>query len=253
MTYTEQLFSLKGKVAIVTGGARGNGRAISEALSLSGAIVVIIDILEEEAQSLSGVLNCDYYICDITSNEQLEEMVKYVIDQHNKIDILVNNAGISLGQKFEDYSDEKWDSTYRVNLKAPFKLSQLVARQMIRQKSGSIINISSLNADLAFPENPAYVACKGGLKQLTKAIAYDLGKYGIRANNITPGYMLTSMTMNSWLNPVKRRQRADRSLLGRWGKPSDLAGAAVFLASDASSFITGLDLFVDGGWSTKGI
>ena len=253
MSYIEDLFSLDGKVSIVTGAARGNGKAILEALSHAGSTVVAVDVLKEEVESTSEELGCDFYICDITSEEELQAMVAHVIRRHEKIDVLVNNAGVTHGQKFEDYSCDKWELTYEVNLKAPFRLSQMVSKHMIKRKSGSIINISSLNSDLAFPDNPAYMASKGGLKQLTKSAAYDLGKYGIRANNIVPGYMLTSMTMNSWGNPEKRKQREDRSLLGRWGASSDLAGASVFLASDASSFVTGQDLFVDGGWSVKGI
>ena len=120
-------------------------------------------------------------------------------------------------------------------------------------RSGSIINITSLNSDLAFPDNPAYVSSKGALKQLTKSTAYDFGKYGVRANNIAPGYMLTSMTQKSWSDPNKRKQRSERSILNRWGKPEDLAGAVIFLSSHASNFITGQDIFVDGGWSIKGI
>jgi len=247
MTYVEKLFSLAGKVAIVTGAGRGNGRAMANALKHASATVVGVDILNNSSDGW------DYYRCDITSAAELDKMVQYVINKYKRIDILVNNAGVSCGQPFEEYSEENWDLTHDVNVKAPFRLSQLVAPHMIDQKAGSIINITSLNAELAFPENVAYVASKGGLKQLTKAIAYDLGKYGIRANNVAPGYMRTTMTEKSWNDPSKRKERETRSLLGRWGSPKDLTGAIVFLASDASSFITGQDLFVDGGWSVKGI
>jgi NAD(P)-dependent dehydrogenase (short-subunit alcohol dehydrogenase family) len=251
MTYIEELFSLEGKVAIVTGAARGNGKAIAEAFRAAHAAVVAVDILD--TPDTLRIPECEYYKCDLTADEQLVELVGRVADKYGRIDVLVNNAGVSYGQEFENYSKEKWDLTYKVNLRAPFLLSQLVAEEMKRNSSGSIINITSLNSELAFPDNPAYVTTKGALKQLTKATAYDLGKYGIRANNIAPGYMLTSMTKNSWNDPVKREERKNRTLLGRWGKSSDLAGAAVFLASDASSFVTGQDLFVDGGWSIKGI
>ena len=119
------------------------------------------------------------------------------------------------------------------------------------ENGGSIVNITSLNSELAFPNNPAYVSMKGGLKQLTKSLALDLGKYNIRVNNIGPGYIKTNMTKNSWKN--KRQEIEDRTILGRWGEPKDLIGTAVFLLSPASDYITGQDIYVDGGYLTKGM
>ncbi len=121
----------------------------------------------------------------------------------------------------------------------------------MKATGGSIINITSLNAELAFPDNPAYVAFKGGLKQLTKSLALDLGKYNIRVNNIGPGYMRTNMTKKGWAN--NRKLIEDRTILGRWGTPDDLIGTAIFLLSSASSYITGQDIYVDGGYLTKGL
>ena len=120
-------------------------------------------------------------------------------------------------------------------------------------RPGSIINITSLNSELAFPDNPAYVTFKGALKQMTKSFALDLGKHGIRCNNIGPGYIRTNMTKQSWSDPIRRKQREDKTALGRWGKPSDLCGVVIFLASDASGYITGQDIYVDGGWMIKGL
>ena len=181
-------------------------------------------------------------------------MIDYVLNFYSKIDILVNNAGVSFGdQSFETYSSENWERTYQVNLKAPFELIQMVTESMKKEGLGSIINITSLNAELAFPGNPAYIASKGGLRQLTKSAAYDLAKYGIRANNIAPGYMRTAMTEKSYNDPKMHTDRKNRTLLGRWGTSEDLVGAAIFLASDASSYITGQDIYVDGGWSIKGL
>jgi len=116
-----------------------------------------------------------------------------------------------------------------------------------------IINITSLNSELAFLDNPAYVAFKGALKQLTKSLALDLGKYGIRVNNVGPGYFRTNMTKKSWEDPEKNKARCDRTVLGRWGEPKDLAGTIIFLCSNASSYITGQDIYVDGGWLIKGL
>jgi NAD(P)-dependent dehydrogenase (short-subunit alcohol dehydrogenase family) len=142
-----------------------------------------------------------------------------------------------------DYDISDWDATYKVNLLAPYRIMQKVARSMVHKKSGSIINITSLASEFGFPGNPAYVAFKGALKQLTKAAACDLASYGIRVNSIGPGYIRTNMT----------NQRTDRTMLGRWGESKDLIGAVIFLSSDAASYITGQDLYVDGGWTAKGL
>ena len=246
MSYIEDLFSLQDKVAIVTGTARGNGRAIAEGLINAGAIVIAIDIIEHE-------LDCQTVKCDILNFNEISKIVDSTIERYGKIDILVNNAGVSLGSKSDTYPDNLWEKTLAVNVSAPFRLTNLVAKSMKDNGSGSIINITSLNAELAFPKNPAYMASKGALKQLTKSLAYDLGQYGIRANNIGPGYIKTAMTDKSWNDSKMHSERRDRTILGRWGHPEDLIGAVIFLASNASSFVTGQDLYVDGGWLTKGL
>ena len=157
--------------------------------------------------------------------------------------------------KFSDNVDKVKVSieTYNVDLKAPYVLSKMVAEEMKKKSNGSIINITSLNSELAFPDNPAYITMKGGLKQLTKSLAYDLGKHNIRVNNVGPGYMKTNMTKKSWSDPKTYEERKNKTVLQRWGKPSDLIGITVFLASDASSYITGQDIYVDGGWLIKGL
>ena len=239
------MFSLKEKVAIVTGSARGNGNAIAKALSLAGAEVVGLDIYS------AAIADFAQYNCDITDEYIVDSILKSIVKKHSHIDILVNNAGITHSHDFLEYPEHLWDKTYMVNLKAPFRLMQKAAKSM--GQGGSIINITSLNAELAFPDNPAYVAFKGALKQLTKSAALDLAKYGIRVNNVAPGYFKTDMTKGSWNDPDKRKEKSDRTMLGRWGEPSDLAGISIFLASDASSYITGQDIYVDGGWTAKGL
>lgn len=247
MSYIEDLFSLKGKVAIVTGAARGNGGAIAVGLQNAGATVVAVDIIPSENKEIQT------YFCDITQNDSLEELVESTLKKYNKIDILVNNAGISLGSEEELYPTENWDRTMAVNLTAPFSLTKMVLEPMIKNGGGSIINITSLNAELGFPDNPAYIASKGGLKQFTKSIAYDFGKYNIRANNVGPGYMHTAMTNKSWNDTEMHEQRKSRTLLGRWGQSSDLIGTIIYLSSNASSYVTAQDLYVDGGWLAKGL
>ena len=247
MSYIEELFSLEGRVAVVTGASRGNGAAIAIGLQKAGATVVAIDIIPSENKEI------ETHLCDITQKKDLEELVENILNSYSRIDILVNNAGISLGTDQKVYPTEKWDKTMAVNLTAAFNLMNLVLEPMKNSGGGSIINITSLNAELAFPGNPAYMASKGALRQLTRSAAYDLAPYGIRANNIAPGYMKTAMTEKSYNNHQLYEARQSRTILGRWGAPADLAGAAIFLASSASSYITGQDLYVDGGWSIKGL
>jgi len=240
--FLKKLFSLEGKIAVVTGASGGNGAAIANGLKGAGAHVYNFDIK-------GGNSNIEFIECDITDEEKLEHHIKNIVEEHGRIDILVNNAGVTCG----GYSAESWDKTYNVNLKAPYVLSRIVGEYMKEQTGGVIINITSLNSELAFPNNPAYIATKGGLKQLTKSLAYDLGRYNVRVNNVGPGYMKTEMTRGSWSNPVVYEERENKTVLQRWGEPSDLIGIAVFLASEAASYITGQDIYVDGGWLIKGL
>jgi len=258
MTYLEEMFSLAGRQAVVTGAARGNGRAIAEGLLKSGAEVVLVDLAGDQLdQTVLELRNLGLPAagepCDLAVEDQVKELGKRIAESLPQVSILVNNAGITLPARFLDYPIEHWDATYRVNLKAPFLLSQSLAPLLGRSGDGVILNITSLNAELAFPGNPAYVAFKGALRQLTKAMALDLAELGIRVNSIGPGYIRTSMTQGSWEDADRRSDRAKRTMLGRWGEPEDLAGVAVFLASKAASYITGQDIYVDGGWLAKGL
>lgn len=228
------LFSVINKVIIVTGSSGGNGSAIADGLEGSGAIVVRVDLPEY----------------DITNKKDLDKLVEKSLYYNGEINGLVNCAGVTFGNELFDYTDEDWNKTYEVNLKAPYELSRIVAKYM-KEKGGSIINITSLNSELGFPNNPAYVSTKGGLKQLTKSLAVDLGKYNIRVNNLGPGYIKTNMTKLGWKN--SRKKIEDRTILGRWGEPSDLVGTTIFLLSEASSYITGQDIYVDGGYLIKGL
>tara|TARA_B100000408_G_C10287547_1_gene218801 strand:- start:446 stop:1225 length:780 start_codon:yes stop_codon:yes gene_type:complete len=258
MSYLKSLFSLDNKISIVTGSARGNGKAISEALLRSGSIVVMVDVLKKELlqtekEFLSKNLPAASYVCDITKKDQILKLGKYIRKKFGMLDILVNNAGISISDSVLTYSEKNWEKTYQVNLKAPFFLSQECAKIMKKKKSGVIINITSINAEFAFPDNPSYQVTKAGLKQLTKSLALDLAKFGIRVNSVGPGYFRTSMTKKSWDNLKKRKKIRESTILKRWGVPKDLEGVIVFLASDSSEYITGQDIYIDGGWSAKGI
>lgn len=250
-------FSLTGKVAIVTGAARGNGRAIAEGLLGAGATVYFVDKLAselEEAVVAQKNPKAKVFVADLSVRAELDLIPSTVYKNEGRINILVNNAGITSVQSSESHAEEDWDRVILINLKAPFLLSQAVARLMIEKgNSGSIINITSLGAELGLGSVPGYTASKGGLKQLSKTLAADWAKYNIRVNSIGPGYMRTDMTKKSYSDPELKKSRDNRIMLGRWGEPEDLAGPAVFLASDASSYITGQDIYVDGGWLAKGV
>jgi NAD(P)-dependent dehydrogenase (short-subunit alcohol dehydrogenase family) len=258
MKYLDELFSLQGKIAIVTGAARGNGKAIAEALLKAGASVAMVDVDGEGVQASAAEfrnqsLDADPYRCDLADASDIGRLVTEIVSSRKSVDVLVNNAGVTFSHPLLEYPDDAWDKTYQVNLRAVFLLSRAVGKEMVKRGTGSIINITSLNAEMAFPANPAYMACKGGLRQLTKSLALDLGPHGVRANNVGPGYFVTDMTKGSWNDPERRRQRTGHTVLGRWGEPRDLAGVVIFLASEASAYVTGQDIYVDGGWLIKGL
>ena len=250
-------FNLENKTVVVTGSARGNGLAIASGLYESGANIVITDKLKSELEKSSFRFDpsrCINVLTDINSKTGREKLIKTTIKKFKKIDGLINNAGISISKSSETYKEKDWNKTINTNLSSVFYLSQTVAKTMIKNKvGGSIINVTSLAASFGMPNNPAYVASKGGLRYLTKAMAVDWGIYNIRVNNLCPGYIKSQMTNKSFNNLSTRKKRSDRTILNRWGNSNDLVGAAIFLISDASNYITGIDLEIDGGWSAKGL
>lgn len=247
-----KLFSLSEKMAIVTGTSRGNGATIARALLAAGAFVYCIQRTATPENTIENP-NAKTYTVDVTDSQNLAKVVNSIAEEAGGIDILVNNAGITIGNPSENYTMEDWDKTFNTNLRAVFVLSQLVAAHMAKKKTGVIVNITSINAEQGFPGNPAYVSSKGGLKQLSKALAFDFAKYGIRVNNLGLGYFQTDMTKKSFNDPELKKQRDQRILLNRWGESSDLVGPILFLCSDASKYMTGQDLYIDGGWLAKGL
>ena len=249
------IFSIKDKVVIVTGAARGNGRAIAEGFLEYGAIVYFFDILEdvESIVELAKTSKAHSVVGDIRNKTDIDRLVSAVVKENGCIDVLVNNVGVSLSSDDDCYNEDVWNRTFEINLRGPFLLSSKVAEVMKKKRNGSIINITSLGAELGFPGNPSYVASKGGLKQLSKAMARDLSKFNIRVNNVCPGYMRTAMTEKSYNDPVLREERTKRIMLNRWGESRDLVGPCIFLASEGAMYITGIDLPVDGGWLANGL
>lgn len=246
----EDLFSIENKVIIVTGSGRGIGNKLSKGLAEQNAVVYAIDkkFSKKVPKELSSKVT--QIKCDITDSKEIETTFKKIFRKEKKIDVLVNNAGISLASQKKDelYSNNDWIRTLNVNLTGSFYCSKESVKYMLKQKNGSIINITSINAELGFPRNPAYNASKGGLKMLGKAFAKDWSRFGIRVNNIGPGYIRTDMTSKRFANKKFRLERQNQTLLGRWGEPDDLIGPCIFLASDASRYMTGQDLYIDGGW-----
>ena len=239
---------LIGKKAIVTGGFRGNGKAIAMGMKEQGADVTVFDVMDGADSPFR------YYRVNLRDKAALKQAYEKAVEDNGIYDILVNNAGITKGMPAQDYTFDAWEATLDVNLTVPFLLSQMFAKSLIGAgKPGSIINITSLSAKYGFPNNPAYCASKGGLRVLGRQLALDWGKYGIRVNNVSPGYVRTSMTSGSYNDPVLYEERTRRMIFDRWAEPEDLAGACIFLASSLSEYITGQDIIVDGGWEAKGL
>ena len=235
----------KNSLVVVTGAAKGNGKAIAKALEQSGASVVRVDVLELEK-------NEQNFVGEVVDENLISKVVNYCSEQKYETLSLINNAGVTFPHEYP-YPSEYWDKTIDVNLSAPFQWIEAFIPLLKKVSNSSIINITSLGAELAFPKNPAYIASKGGLKMLTKFYAKSLGRYGVRANNIAPGYIVTDMTNASYSNEKTKANREAHTLLGRWGEPSDIADVCLFLCSDESRYITGQDICVDGGWTANGL
>jgi len=250
-------FRLDGRVAIVTGGARGLGKAMAIALAQAGASIVIADRNIEEAQKTANDLQKEgsetmAIQIDVTQPEQVEQMVHAIVEKFHTIDVLLNNAGIPLNGNAEDTEFADWQRIMDVNLNAVFLVSKAVGRIMIQQKKGSIINISSMSGIIVnTPLNQAaYNTSKAGVIMLTKSLAVEWAKHNIRVNTIAPGYMKTEMTRASFEEDGETvRTWINLTPMKRLGTPDDLQGIALYLASDASSFATGGVFTVDGGYT----
>lgn len=245
-------FSLKGKIALVTGATQGLGYTLARGLSRQGAMVIIsarnVEKLDSAlARFTQEGINAKGYLFDVTKQPEIDETIKRINSEFGKIDILVNNAGIQYRAPMEEFPGEMWDAVINTNLSSIYRVSKAVVPGMIRQKAGKIINICSLMSEVARNSISAYTAAKGGVKTLTRSMATEWAKHNIQINGIGPGYFETEMTDAL----VKDTQFSDwlckRTPAGRWGNPEELVGLLVFLASDASSFVNGQVIYVDGG------
>ncbi len=250
-------FKLDDKVALVTGGNRGIGRAIVEGLAEAGADIVNLSRGESPDQiqdSVKGLGRRFLHIqCDLgkASVDHLQNIINQVVDVMGQLDILVNNAGIIPRAPALEYSEDDWDNVLQVNLKAAFFLAQAAARVMMRQGSGKIINLGSVLTFQGGIFVPSYTAAKHGIAGISKALANEWAAHNINVNTIAPGYIETDVTQPLIQDKARYKALLARIPAGRWGTPDDLKGLAVFLASDASNYINGATIAIDGAWLAR--
>ena len=250
-----ELFSLVGKVAVVVGGSRGLGKGIATGFAKAGAAVVLASRNQEEldiaAKDIRNRTKADVIgiVLDISSTESIQQFVEKVTTEKGCIDILVNSAGLNIRKKALDFTENDWDNVMNIQLKYVFFMNQAVARHMIAKEiKGKIINVASLTSVLGLKNMIAYCCAKGGIVQMTKALANEWAEFGINVNAIGPGYYETEMTKPLLDNPQVKEAMIEKIPQKRLGLPEDLVGTALLLASDASTYITGQVIYVDGGW-----
>jgi NAD(P)-dependent dehydrogenase (short-subunit alcohol dehydrogenase family) len=244
-------FGLQGRTAIITGGAQGIGEACARRLVADGAAVVLADLDDARGTALANELGGTYVHCDVGDKAQVDALVARALQVHGRIDILVNNAGIFRAAEFLDVTEADFDAVLRVNLKGSFLVGQAVAREMAKAGKGAIINMSSVNGTLTIPTISSYNVSKGGINQLTRVMALSLADKGVRVNAVAPGTIATELAAKAVLTSDDARARImSRTPMKRLGAPSEIADAVAYLASDASSYVTGEILVVDGGRMT---
>jgi len=247
-------FTLQGKTALITGAARGIGKAIAEVFSHQKANVILVDI-DREVITTAAALSSDTtknlpIIADVTKNADLEKIRNESFKVFPRIDILVNNAGVAFLDDAENLPEASWDATMAVNLKAPFMLSQVIGKEMIKQKKGKIINIASQAGVVALDKHVAYCTSKAGIIGMTKVLALEWAEYGITVNAIAPTVILTELGQKAWAGEVGEAMKK-KIPLRRFGYPEEVAAAALYLAVDASNLVTGETLVIDGGYTIQ--
>lgn len=248
------LFDLSGKVALITGGNVGLGQGIALALAEAGADIAVAGISPAtETAARVRVLGrrCINIEANLISVEPVQRMIEETIDEYGRFDILVNNAGLIRRADAVDFSEQDWDDVMNVNIKSAFFLCQAAGRHFIANGGGKIVNIASMLSFQGGIRVPSYTASKSGIAGITRLLANEWGGKGVNINAIAPGYMATDNTAQLRADPKRNKAILDRIPAGRWGTPSDLAGAAVFLASRASDYVNGAIIPVDGGWLAR--
>jgi gluconate 5-dehydrogenase len=250
------LFSLKNRTALITGGSSGIGEAMAHAFGLAGAEVILVArreslLVEAVAKLTQAGIKASYFVADLETIAAAEQLGHTVLAKHPTVDIVVNAAGINLRESFDQVSASTWERQINLQLSTPFFLTQAFAPRMKEQQWGRIINIASLQSYRAFPNSAPYGAAKGGILQLTRAIAQEWSKHGITCNAIGPGFFPTALTAPVFANPELVQLHASRTAVGRNGKLEDLYGLAIFLASDASAYLTGQTIMLDGGYTSS--
>jgi gluconate 5-dehydrogenase len=246
------LFGLSGRTALITGSSGGIGLTMARALCEAGASVILNGRDDRRLANAQAKLAAEGYevgvsVFDVTKSEEINDAIAAILHEHGRIDVLVNNAGIQHRAPLQAFPEEAFRRVIDTNLTSAFLVGQAAARGMIERGEGNIINVCSVQSELARPSIAPYAASKGGLKMLTKGMALDWGRYGIRVNGLAPGYFKTDLNNALIADDKFTGWLEQRTPLGRWGEVAELAGAAVFLASAASSFVTGHILYVDGG------
>lgn len=242
-----QLFSIKDKLVIISGCSSGIGLEIAKGFVENGARVIGISRSNPE----QNIQFHDFFKCNINDEEKVEALASEMKQKKIHIDSLLNIAGVSIPNSTLNKEITRFDMTFNTNVRSMYNLINQFKPYFL--SGSSIINFSSIGGKLGFPNNPSYCASKGAVISLSRALSNDLGPFNIRVNSIVPGYFHTKMTAMSYSNLKEKKIREERTMLGRWGKLNEILGAAIFLASDASSYITGSEITIDGGWSSKGL
>jgi NAD(P)-dependent dehydrogenase (short-subunit alcohol dehydrogenase family) len=241
-------YGLQGRVCLITGAAQGIGAACARRFAREGAPLVLADIDDARGQALAQELGAQYVHCDVGDKSQVDALMAQAMARHGRIDVLVNNAGIFRAADFLDVSEADFDAVLRVNLKGAFLVGQAVARVMAAAGRGAIVNMSSVNGVLAIPTIASYNVSKGGLNQLTRAMALALAERGVRVNAVAPGTIATELAAQAVLTSEEARTRIlSRTPMKRLGQPEEIAEVVAWLASDAASYLTGEIVTADGG------